>query len=339
MAKTLEGNQVKKAHAKVAMNDEMVQEFKLCDPEFNHDAPHYFMTHFGHIKHPTKGKMVYIPYEYQVKLIENYHRAKYSISMLGRQMGKALSIHTPIITPNGILSIANLEVGDVVYSGSGLQTRVTNKTDVRKRESMRITFSNGESIIADLDHEWIVKMYGEDEVLTTKELYSDDLYKDVEIHHPYISSGSQHLDIQNIDNMADLPEKLWDYTLKSKHDLIEKFFHLYKENENGREFLHFNNSKWLHLAYSSGFNLIDGRLYRDALGSPVVTYITGIESIGLQDVVCIEVDDPTHTYLAGHTMIPTHNCVVGDTKVTIRHKETGEAIDITMAELEKLLKT
>jgi hypothetical protein len=49
------------------------------------------MDHFFHIQHPTKGKMLYHPFDYQKRLIETYHNYRYSISMMPRQTGKSTS--------------------------------------------------------------------------------------------------------------------------------------------------------------------------------------------------------------------------------------------------------
>jgi hypothetical protein len=49
------------------------------------------MDHFFYIQHPTRGKMLYHPYEYQKKLIHTYHNYRYSISMMPRQTGKSTS--------------------------------------------------------------------------------------------------------------------------------------------------------------------------------------------------------------------------------------------------------
>ena len=51
----------------------------------------YFMDNFFYIQHPTRGKMLYHPFEYQRKLIETYHNYRYSISLMPRQTGKSTS--------------------------------------------------------------------------------------------------------------------------------------------------------------------------------------------------------------------------------------------------------
>jgi len=51
--------------------------------------PVYFIREYMWIQHPTKGRVKFELYDYQVELIKTYHNNKYSINMLGRQMGKS----------------------------------------------------------------------------------------------------------------------------------------------------------------------------------------------------------------------------------------------------------
>lgn len=51
----------------------------------------YFMENYFYIQHPTRGQLLYDPYNFQEGLIENYHDNRFSISMLARQMGKTTS--------------------------------------------------------------------------------------------------------------------------------------------------------------------------------------------------------------------------------------------------------
>lgn len=61
---------------------------KCCDPV---NGYLYFMDNFFYIQHPTKGSMLYHPWPYQEKLIETYHKYRYSISLMPRQSGKSTS--------------------------------------------------------------------------------------------------------------------------------------------------------------------------------------------------------------------------------------------------------
>jgi hypothetical protein len=66
-----------------------LEEFKACcDPVTGYL---YFMSNFFHIQHPTKGSMLYQPWEFQKRLINTYHNYRYSISLMPRQSGKSTS--------------------------------------------------------------------------------------------------------------------------------------------------------------------------------------------------------------------------------------------------------
>ena len=80
---------VKTPYKNTTFTDEQLAEFVACaDPV---TGPEYFMDHFFHIQHPTKGKMLYHPFEYQKRLIDTYHNYRFSISMMPRQTGKSTS--------------------------------------------------------------------------------------------------------------------------------------------------------------------------------------------------------------------------------------------------------
>jgi hypothetical protein len=61
---------------------------KCCDPDSGYL---YFMDNFFMIQHPTKGSMIYHPWKYQKRLIETYHKYRFSISLMPRQSGKSTS--------------------------------------------------------------------------------------------------------------------------------------------------------------------------------------------------------------------------------------------------------
>lgn len=93
-------------------------------------------------------------------------------------VGKALSIDTPILTSNGWRTMADIEVGDFVFSPNGKPTRVTNITEVMENRSCyEVLFSNGATIVADAEHQWLTqtakhRKYGATpEVFTTQEIF------------------------------------------------------------------------------------------------------------------------------------------------------------------------
>jgi len=85
-SKALDGNLIKKANVTQRWTEEDIQHLIKCqDPE---TGPQYFLNNFFYIQHPTKGKMKYEAFQYQVELLDSYHGHRFSVNMLGRQMGK-----------------------------------------------------------------------------------------------------------------------------------------------------------------------------------------------------------------------------------------------------------
>lgn len=95
------------------------------------------------------------PRVYQILILRNKKNRK--VLRAGRRLGKALSIDTPIPSPNGWRTMKDLEVGDQVFDEQGMPCNITNVTDVQwDRECYRVSFSDGSSMIADADHLWTV---------------------------------------------------------------------------------------------------------------------------------------------------------------------------------------
>jgi len=86
MSKSLEGVLIKKAHSKEKYSQaELIEFVKCADPI---DGAMHYLTNFFYIQHPVTGKLLYAPYPYQVGLINTYHENRFSINLLGRQLGK-----------------------------------------------------------------------------------------------------------------------------------------------------------------------------------------------------------------------------------------------------------
>ena len=78
---------VKTPYSKITYTQQQIDEFVACaDPV---TGPQFFLDNFFHIQHPTRGRMLYHPFDYQKRLIDVYHNYRYSISMMPRQTGKS----------------------------------------------------------------------------------------------------------------------------------------------------------------------------------------------------------------------------------------------------------
>lgn len=77
---------VKKANATQRYSENQIEDLLSCS---NPDTgPRFFLSNYFFIQHPTQGKLKYSPYEYQTELLDSYHNHRFSVNMLGRQMGK-----------------------------------------------------------------------------------------------------------------------------------------------------------------------------------------------------------------------------------------------------------
>ena len=200
MAKgTADTSLTKAAHLKMELSKQELLEFRAC---CNHrSGPLYFMENFMKIQHPTRGGINFEPFDYQLELIENYNSNRYSINMLGRQMGKALDITTPILTPAGFKPLGDLNVGDLIYGDDGKTTQIQFITDtMNDRPCYRIEFSHGDSVIADAEHLWTIVKKNREMTVTTMEM--------IEFFHKY-QGTSQSIHIRHCEAVefdhAELP--------------------------------------------------------------------------------------------------------------------------------------
>ena len=99
---------------------------------------------------------------YSFKIFDNdidrwIRRFKDVLLMVARKNGKALSLDTPINTPDGWKTMADIHVGDQVYSVDGEPTTVIAESQIFEgHDCYKVTFEDGEEIIADAEHIWTV---------------------------------------------------------------------------------------------------------------------------------------------------------------------------------------
>ncbi|HUA03317.1 MAG TPA: LAGLIDADG family homing endonuclease [Solirubrobacteraceae bacterium] len=77
--------------------------------------------------------------------------------IVARIEGKALATDTPVPTPDGWRTMGDLNPGDWVFDAQGRPTPViaTSET-MNARPCRRVEFSDGTTVVADLDHQWQV---------------------------------------------------------------------------------------------------------------------------------------------------------------------------------------
>ena len=82
--------------------------------------------------------------------------AKPLIIVAGRQVGKDLDINTPIPTPSGWKTMADLQVGDKVFDENGDTCDITWVSPIfTDHKCYELTFDDGAKIVAGEDHQWL----------------------------------------------------------------------------------------------------------------------------------------------------------------------------------------
>lgn len=72
-------------------------------------------------------------------------------------LGKALSVDTPVLTPSGYRLMGDLRIGDRVIGSNGKPCTVQGVYPQGIRPAYRVTFSDGASVVCDMEHLWPVR--------------------------------------------------------------------------------------------------------------------------------------------------------------------------------------
>ena len=98
----------KKAHISQRWTEEQLNDMRNCiNPENGHI---FFATKFFYIQHPKMGKVLFKPYDYQLRLLQSYHEHRFSVNLLPRQSGKCLKGDTTMIKIRNKTSGEELEI-------------------------------------------------------------------------------------------------------------------------------------------------------------------------------------------------------------------------------------
>lgn len=189
-------------------------------------------------------------------------------------IGKALDVETPMLTSKGWTTMGELVEGDQLFTERGKLTTVTKAHKVLKnRECFSVTFSDDSSIVADADHLWTVYTY--EDILHADRFGGNAA--------PQIKTTKEILDnlittVRDDDTLelSELPT--YRVPFVDKLDLSDVNL----------------SNKDLHLAQSR-------------LGGHIAREIVSVEPVKSRPVRCIEVDNATKIFLAGSSLVPTHN--------------------------------
>jgi len=88
---------------------------------------------------------------------------------------KGLALDTPILTTKGYKLLKDITRNDVIFDKDGKETNILNISDIHNNPCYKITFDNGDELIADHEHRWLIsfrrsKGLYKESVMTTLEL-------------------------------------------------------------------------------------------------------------------------------------------------------------------------
>lgn len=267
---------------------------------------------------------------------------------------KGLDVNVPILTTDGWKTMGTVQVGDSVYDRDGKECKVLHTSEVHHRKCYKISFTNGDSIVCDNEHRWLIcnDYCGDETVMTADGIY--DLFskddKDILIKatspiqfrkqdgvdlQSALSIGKNiGLEILNGNDTAIPNEYLYSeeccrwLVLDGIIDVIGDgaLPFDYRINCEGKEL--FVNSMRILLGSLGLVPIIHSKAITFICSNPSINNgfpyyweISDIKEVESVPTRCIEVDSPSHTFLCGHNFLVTHNTNRELTKSFVRNKQ------------------
>jgi deoxycytidine triphosphate deaminase len=152
------------------------------------------------VEMPADGSEPFMLHPGEFALGSTLERIALPDDLVARIEGKALAIGTPIPTPDGWTAMADLRIGDRVFTDTGCPTRVKDMSEVMLgRPCYEVEFSDGSLLIADADHQWVTRTKedrrnGRDaSIRTTREIAGKVKYSGQEYnHHVHLAGAVQY---------------------------------------------------------------------------------------------------------------------------------------------------
>lgn len=90
---------------------------------------------------------------------------------------KGLALDTPIATTAGWKYIKDIEIGDEIFDGDGVPTKVQHVSSIHYNPCYKITFDTNDELICDHEHRWVISNRKSIGIYKDIELDTDSLYK------------------------------------------------------------------------------------------------------------------------------------------------------------------
>ena len=350
------------------------------------------------------GEMVGVPTGFSEldRLTNGLHPGQLVILAARPAIGKALALDTPLPTPSGWTTQGAVRPGDRVLAADGTPTRVRAVSEIWiDRPCFEVVFSDGSSIVADAEHEWLTL----DESDSSEGIRVTSSIRGHRIANasalclppvqatccPYTAGVRAAIRVLNLDTRHIDPEIAM---------YVEGEGHSLSEPNDGAEFAYLRGSREQRQAVLAGILDVAGHVTHD--GTVVVKadrsadrtfvkelaaglgltcrqgvgdlhietdgavfrlerkviahkertrhgsdarrrsqFIVDVRPVSSVPVRCIEIEHPSHLYLAGRSMIPTHNSTLGvdiARAASIKHGLTSVIFSLEMSRNEIVMR-
>ncbi len=136
------------------------------------------------------------------ELTNGLHGGQMVIVAARPAVGKALALDTPLPTPDGWTTMGEVAVGDVVLGSDGRPTRVVAATGVlRGRPCFAMSFSDGATIVADYQHNWVTRS-GDGSALTVT---SGQIARTIDVGHTIAMPDGGEVKVERAQPVTTVP--------------------------------------------------------------------------------------------------------------------------------------
>ena len=221
-------------------------------------------------------------------------------------LGKALALSTPLPTPDGWTTMGEVAAGDLLLGVDGRPTRVVGATEVMLgRPCFEVTFSDGSVLVADAEHQWVtVDDTGREAVRTTQVLACSLLGPDGRPNHVVDAPRAHPAPVAHTDSAG----RAHRAALVHRADPVH-----------------------------GGLAVCTAAPVR----RPRPRLVVDVRPVPSVPVRCVEVDAPDHLYLAGRSMVPTHNSTLGldfARSCSVKHGMTSAVFSLEMSKSEIVMR-
>ncbi|MCO1660313.1 replicative DNA helicase [Pseudonocardia humida] len=288
-------------------------------------------------------------------------------------LGKALALDTPLPTPTGWTTMGEVAVGDVLIDADGRPTRVLAATGVMNgRPTFEVEFSDGTVIVADAQHQWRTS---DGAVRTTAELvagrHAIDVCAPLRLAEAELPEDPYALGVR-LARAGWAVADLTPYLRAAEHqrrallsglmdgggvvgpDGALRFPAAGALAADVRELVAGLGHRWVPAADGTVVFLAGDEVFRDDRRRLLHKErhdthpdresrrrVVDVRPVPSVPVRCIEVDNAAHLYLAGPSMVPTHNSTLGldfARSCSIKHGMTSAVFSLEMSKTEIVMR-